>query len=72
MNQANLGLTRDMLMKGFNDSLIQAYYHYMVNVSVIFGANRSRAEEDFRKVVDFEIELANVSSKHFLMSNFNA
>ena len=63
MNQANLGLSRDMLMKGANDSLIQAYYHYMVNVSVIFGANRSRAEEDFRKVVDFEIELANVSSK---------
>lgn len=50
-----------MLLRGFNDDIIKAYHRYMVDVSVYFGANRTKAENDFAKVLLFEMLLANVS-----------
>lgn len=50
-----------MLLRGFNDDVIKSYHRYMVNVSVFFGANRTQAENDFAKVLLFEMMLANVS-----------
>jgi hypothetical protein len=61
ISAANLGLSRDMLLKGFQDNIIKAYYHYMVNVSVHFGADRKQAEQDYSQVLLFEMQLANVS-----------
>ena len=34
----------------------------MTNVAVLLGANRTVAERDMKKVLEFEIELAKVSS----------
>jgi hypothetical protein len=61
ISEANLGLSRDMLLNGFQDSIVRTYHQYMVNVSVYFGANKSQAEQDYAKVILFEMLLANVS-----------
>lgn len=57
---ANLGLGRDMLLRGWDD-IIKAYHTYMVNVSMFLGANKTQAENDFANVLMFEMMLANVS-----------
>lgn len=56
-----MGLSRDMLLRGFQDNIIKAYHRYMVNVAVLLGANKTQAENDFAKVLLFEMFLANVS-----------
>ncbi|KAG5681750.1 hypothetical protein PVAND_011159 [Polypedilum vanderplanki] len=61
VSEANLGLSRDMLMNGFQDNIVRAYHRYMVNVSVYFGANKTQAEQDFAKVIIFEMLLANIT-----------
>lgn len=43
-----------------NDTNVQAYLEFMIDVAVIFGANRTRAEKDMSDVLQFEIELAKV------------
>lgn len=56
----SLALGREMLLQGFADSNVRAYHKYMVDVATYFGANKSQAEEDFAKVLVFEMLLANV------------
>lgn len=56
-----MGLSRQLLIGGLNESLTQAYYDYMVDMAVIFGAEKSRAEAELRESLNFEIGLANVS-----------
>lgn len=36
----------------------------MVNISLFFGANKTQAENDYAKVLLFELLLANVSQKN--------
>lgn len=62
LDQAALGLSREYLSKGFNDKIVQAYYSYMVDISVILGANKTDAERELRESLEFEMNLANVSS----------
>lgn len=50
-----------MLLRGFTDNVIKAYHRYMVTVAIYFGANKTKAENDFAKVLLFEMMLANVS-----------
>lgn len=54
-----------MLLKERNDTIINAYYKYMVNISVFFGADRQKAEVECTKVLDLEVELANVRILNF-------
>lgn len=61
MDQASLGLSREYLNRGFSDKLVQAYYEYMVDLAVILGANKARAEVELKESLEFEIKLANVS-----------
>lgn len=49
-------------MRGLNDSVVDAYYSYMVDMAVIFGADRDKAREDMLEVLSFEMSLANVGS----------
>lgn len=60
VDQAGLNLSRKILLKAFNDTLVKAYYEYLVDVAVIFGAERLRAQRELKEVVEFEIKLANV------------
>jgi hypothetical protein len=52
-----------MFLRGFQDNVIRAYHRYMVSVSIFFGANKTQAENDYAKVLLFEMMLANVSNE---------
>lgn len=40
--------------------MLQHYYHYMVDMAIIFGANVTTAPYEISEVLDFERMLANV------------
>uniref|UniRef100_A0A1B0DA99 Peptidase M13 N-terminal domain-containing protein n=1 Tax=Phlebotomus papatasi TaxID=29031 RepID=A0A1B0DA99_PHLPP len=61
LDQSALGLSREYLIKGLDDKIVQAYYSYMVDLAVIYGAERSRAEKELKESLEFEIKLANIS-----------
>ena len=48
-------------MKGWNSPIVQLYYHYLVNVAVMFGADKTRAEKEIKAALELEITLANFS-----------
>lgn len=57
-------LGREYLINGLDDRAVKAYYSFMVDNAVIFGANKSRAEVELKEALEFEIKLANVSKLH--------
>ncbi|KAL5273947.1 Nep2 family protein [Megaselia abdita] len=61
LDQSQIGLSREYLVKGLEDKIVKAYYHYMVDMAVLFGAKRSLAETDMLDSINFEIALANIS-----------
>lgn len=56
-----MGLRREFLIKGMKDKLVKAYYDYMVDIAVLFGADRERASKELMESLEFEIQLGNVS-----------
>lgn len=50
-----------MLLLDLDDNIMKTHQSHMVNISVQFGANRTTAENDYLKVLQFERQLANVS-----------
>lgn len=42
---------------------VKAYYDFMVDAAVIFGANKTNAEFEFLDVLQFESELAKVTQE---------
>lgn len=61
MDQSSIGLSREYLVKGFNDTLVSAYYDYMVDMAVLFGADKKVALKELKESLQFEMDLANVS-----------
>lgn len=61
MDQAQLGVSREYLVKGMDERIVKAYYRYMVDIAEMFGAKREIAKEDLRKSLEFEMKLAKVS-----------
>ncbi|VVD05133.1 neprilysin-2 [Leptidea sinapis] len=61
LDQASLGLSREYLNRGFTDKLVQAYYEYMVDIAILLGADRARAEVELKDSLQFEMKLANIS-----------
>ncbi|KAH8418517.1 hypothetical protein KR009_010843, partial [Drosophila setifemur] len=61
LDQSALALSREYLVKGFNETLVSAYYDYMVDVSVLFGANKEQAKNELLRSLEFEMALANIS-----------
>ena len=53
--------SREYYMKGHDDVGVQVYEQFAINVAILFGANESTAEKEIREMIDFEINLANVS-----------
>lgn len=70
IDQASLGLSREYLHKGFEDKLVKEYYAYQVDIAVIFGADRALAEKDMMDVLNFEINMANVSARCIFSSSY--
>lgn len=54
------GVDQGYLRNGMDDPIIKAYYQFMVEVAVIFGANKTYAENELRESLKFEITLAKV------------
>ncbi|KAH8417201.1 hypothetical protein KR222_006349, partial [Zaprionus bogoriensis] len=61
LDQSALALSREYLVKGFNETLVSAYYDYMVDIAVLFGANKEQAKEQLLQSLEFEMALANIS-----------
>ncbi|KAJ8683696.1 hypothetical protein QAD02_019488 [Eretmocerus hayati] len=61
LDQASLGIPQEYLSKGLNEKVVQAYYKFMVDFAELFGATRSNATKDMAAVLDFEIQLAQIS-----------
>lgn len=54
----------EFLVKGIEDTNVKAYYDFMVDSAVIFGANKSIAERELLDSLKFEIELAKVTTQY--------
>ncbi|CAI6351505.1 unnamed protein product [Macrosiphum euphorbiae] len=61
LRPAFLGHPREYLIQGKDHDSVDKYYRYMVDIAVLFGADRPRATEELRESLDFEIELAKIS-----------
>lgn len=61
LDQSAIGLSREYLVKGLEDKIVAAYYDYMVDLAVIYGAEKNRAAKELMDSLNFEIALANVS-----------
>jgi predicted metalloendopeptidase len=62
LDQAELGLSREYLIKGFEDKDVQHYYKYMVDTAVLFGADPEAAKKEMKEALLFEIELAHTTA----------
>lgn len=60
LDQPDFGLRMEFLRRGIEDTNVKAYYDFMVDAAVIFGANKSQAEHELLDSLKFEIELAKV------------
>lgn len=56
-----MGLSREYLIKGMENPIVTAYHSYQVDMAVLYGADRNRAEIEMKNVLNFEFALANVS-----------
>ncbi|KAG8299920.1 NEDD8 protease nep2, partial [Homalodisca vitripennis] len=53
--------SREFLVKGLSNPIVQAYYSYMVDIAEMFGADRRLAQVKLNESLMFEIELAKPS-----------
>lgn len=53
-------MNQELLVKGLEESTVKAYYNYMVDLAVIMGAKKPKAEDELKKALNFEIALAEV------------
>merc|ERR1719341_1689805 len=61
IDQPNLGLSREYLMEGKDAKSVKAYLNYMVEIAVLLGADQDMAEKEMAKVLDLEIQVAEIS-----------
>jgi len=61
VDQPSLGLSREYLIKGFEDKDVQAYYQYMIDMAVLLGAEQQEAEAEMKKSLELELKLAEMS-----------
>lgn len=66
IDQPALGLSREYLINGLNSTIVRAYSEYMIDMAVLYGADRARAEKELMDSLNFEIKLANVSDLFIL------
>ncbi|XP_033211544.1 neprilysin-2-like [Belonocnema kinseyi] len=61
IDQPALSIGREYLIEGFNNKIVNAYYNFTVEIAVLCGANLTRAEEELKESLEFEIKLAKIS-----------
>ena len=62
LDQASLGMSREYLIKGFEDKDVQAYYQYMIDAAVLLGADETKAKEQLKESLMFELALAKLNA----------
>ncbi len=62
IDQADLVVSREFLIKGLEEDYVKHYLTYMVEIAVMLGAPKDRAEKELTDSVLFEIELAKVTA----------
>ena len=67
IDQASFAIFREYLVKGMNDTIVQAYLSFMVDIAVLFGANKDKALKEMQESLNFEFALANVSLHFFFI-----
>ncbi|KAF2888363.1 hypothetical protein ILUMI_17810, partial [Ignelater luminosus] len=60
-DQGLLSIDREYLTQGFDDEMVKAYYDYIVDTAVLFGANRKTAMKELKESLEFEMELASIT-----------
>lgn len=48
--------------------IAKKYYEYLIDIAVMFGANRTRAEIEMAESIEFELKMANVSANIFFFN----
>lgn len=61
IDQAELELSRENWLNGFEDEIIKAYYNYLVELAVLFGADKRFAQYEVQTLMFFKQQLANIS-----------
>merc|ERR1712106_277567 len=61
IDQPGLGLSREYLIKGFNDKDVQAYYNYMVQTADFMGAEEEVAKVEMKEALELELKLAEMT-----------
>lgn len=64
VSSASLALSQKYLIKGFEEKRVNLYHKFMVEIAIIFGAEKEKAERELKESLEFEIKLANVSSNY--------
>ena len=62
-DQPQFGLSKDYWNKGLEEPEVKAYFTYMVETAVLFGADEVRAKDELEKVMRFEQKLAKISAR---------
>lgn len=78
VEEPNFFINTELLRKSINSTLLSTYHKYMVDVAVLFGADRNFAEKELLETLEFASTLANVSKdlhfikySHLHMKKFN-
>lgn len=61
LDQPNLGVSREYLVKGLSDKIVQSYHAYQIDTAILYGAKNSTAHSEMKEVLDFEFALAEVN-----------
>lgn len=58
IGEPGLGVSDQLLKRGLNEPIVNAYYEFMVETAVLMGADRTRAKKEMLDVANFEINMA--------------
>ena len=61
ISQSHLNMRREFFLKGFDDPNFQAYVKFMITTAVYLGADKQEAKQELEQVLEFEINLAEMS-----------
>lgn len=60
IKQARTLINRVNLEKGFDDKIVQSYYKYLVDLAVVFGANKDTALAEMKTLIAFMQEISKI------------
>lgn len=60
IGRASPGLDKELLIKSTNETNVQEYLKFMIDVAIMFGANETRAVDEMTGVLQFEELLVKV------------